>query len=125
MDSKTSADTDTCIDPAVVAMTGDIKFYVASSPVHGKGLFAEQFIREGDILGLIKGERTNENGPHVLWVTEDYAVRMLCDFRFINHSDEPNVVLYDTLEVCALRDIAAGEEIFHDYDSGDWTEETD
>jgi len=40
------------------------------------------------------------------------------DLRFINHSDEPNAAYYDTLEVCALTDIAPGEEITHDYLSG-------
>ena len=101
----------------------NIKLCVANSPIHGKGLFAKQAIKQGDIIGVIKGIRTQENGTHVLWVTEEYAVRILCKFKYINHSDEPNVVLYDTLEVCALRDIEAGEEILHDYDSGDWEED--
>ena len=41
-----------------------------------------------------------------------------CDLRYINHSDEPNAVYFDTLEVCALTDIAPGEEITHDYTDG-------
>ena len=98
---------------------------VANSPIHGKGLFAMDPIKEGDILGVIKGIRTNDDGTYVLWVAEDHAVRILCKFKYINHSQAPNVVLYDTLEVCALRDIMPGEEIFHDYDSGDWDEEED
>jgi len=35
-----------------------------------------------------------------------------------DHSDSPNAVYYDTLEVCALKDIAPGEEITHDYLGG-------
>lgn len=96
---------------------------VADSPIHGKGLFAKDAIRAGEVLGVIKGIRTKQNGTHVLWVTEDHAVRILCKFKYINHSDEPNVVLYDTLEVCALRDIEPGEEILHDYESGDCVED--
>jgi SET domain-containing protein len=101
---------------------GKAKLCVASSPVHGKGLFAKDPIKEGDLLGVIKGFRSSHDGSYVLWVTEDHGVRMLCKFKYINHSDEPNVVLYDTLEVCALRDIARGEEIFHDYECADWVE---
>ena len=48
---------------------------------------------------------------------EDKGFRVECDFRFINHSGKPNAVYYDTLEVCALRDIKKGEEITHDYQS--------
>ena len=95
---------------------------VANSPIHGKGLFAQDLIREGDVLGVIRGIRTRDDGTYVLWVTEDHAVRILCKFKYINHSDNPNVVLYDTLEVCAIRDIFTGEEITHDYESGDWQE---
>lgn len=97
------------------------KLCVADSPIHGKGLFAQDYIKEGEVLGVIKGIRTSENDSYVLWVSEDHAVRILCKFKYINHSDDPNVVLYDTLEVCALRDIAPGEEITHNYESGDWS----
>jgi SET domain-containing protein len=105
--------------------SGKTKLCVANSPVHGKGLFAKDPIKEGDILGVIKGFRSNVDGSYVLWVNEDHGLRMLCKFKYINHSDEPNVVLYDTLEVCALRDIARGEEIFHDYECADWAETDD
>jgi len=101
------------------------KLRVAKSPIHGKGLFAQDFIAKDDILGTIQGIRTNEDGAYTLWVTEDHPVRMLCKFKYINHSDEPNVVLYDTLEVCALCDIYPGDEITHDYESGDWEEDDD
>ena len=101
------------------------KLKVTTSPIHGKGLFAQDYIPEGDILGSIQGFRTNGNGSYVLWVDEDHPLRILCKFKYINHSDDPNVVLYDTLEVCAIRDIHPGDEITHDYESGDWEEEDD
>ena len=101
------------------------KLSISKSTIHGKGLFAKDFIPEGDILGTILGIRTNEDGAYTLWVTEDHPLRMLCKFKYINHSDDPNVVLYDTLEVCALRDIYPGDEITHDYESGDWEEDED
>ena len=99
------------------------KLKVTTSPIHGKGLFAQDFISEGDILGSIQGFRTNGNGSYVLWVSEDHPLRILCKFKYINHSDDPNVVLYDTLEVCAIRDIYPGDEITHNYESGDWEED--
>jgi len=99
------------------------KLTITKSTIHGKGLFAKDFIPEGDILGTIMGIRTTENGAYTLWVSEDHPLRMLCKFKYINHSDDPNVVLYDTLEVCALRDIYSGDEITHDYESGDWEED--
>jgi len=96
---------------------------VTLSPIHGKGLFSQDFIPEGDLLGSIQGIRTSGNGSYVLWVDEYQPIRILCKFKYINHSDEPNVVLYDTLEICAIRDIHPGDEITHDYESGDWDDE--
>lgn len=101
----------------------NFKMRVAKSPIHGKGLFASDFIAEGTVIGTIQSIRTSEDDMYTLWLEEDHGVRMLCKFKYINHSDEPNVVLYDTLEVCALRDIAPGEEITHDYTCANFSEE--
>ena len=94
-----------------------ISFYTEDSPIHGKGLFAARKINAGEVLGTVSGKWTKKNGPYVLWVEEDKGFRVECEFRFINHSDQPNAVYYDTLEVCALRDIKPGEEITHNYQS--------
>lgn len=99
------------------------KLIVRKSPLHGKGLFAQHFIAKGETLGTIQGFRTNSNGIYTLWVDESHPLRILCKFKYINHSDAPNVVLYDTLEVCAVCDIQAGDELLHDYTSGDWEED--
>lgn len=95
------------------------RLQIANSPLHGKGLFAAGMIPEGTILGTIRGIRIFRDDTYALWLTETMAVRILCKYKYINHSDDPNVILYDTLEVCALRDIQAGEEITHDYGSGE------
>ena len=94
-----------------------VSFYTEDSPIHGKGLFAARKINEGEVLGTVSGKWTKENGPYVLWVEDDKGFEVECDFRYINHSGKPNAVYYDTLEVCALRDINPGEEITHDYQS--------
>ncbi len=89
--------------------------YVAARSIHGKGLFAKDHIYAGDLIGILKGVSTTVDGEHVLWLDEKNGFHVHCDLRFINHSDIPNAVYYDTLEVCALRDIAPGEEITRDY----------
>jgi SET domain-containing protein len=91
------------------------KIYVAESAIHGKGLFARSPIKSGEIIGVVQGKKTRKNGDHVLWVNEEYGVRVQCDLRYINHDPKPNACYYNTLEVIALRDIAPDEEITHDY----------
>jgi uncharacterized protein len=91
--------------------------YVTTSNIHGKGLFARKRIKAGTLIGQIEGRPTNADGPYVLWLTQHKAVEVQCQLRYINHSDEPNAIYYDTLEVIALRDIQRDEEITHNYDS--------
>jgi SET domain-containing protein len=93
-------------------------FYVADSPIHGKGLFASQYIGAGELIGVLDVVPTSTDGEHVLWIDESRGFHVQCDLRYINHSDESNAAYYDTIEVWALTDIAPGEEITHDYLSG-------
>ena len=93
----------------------DALVYVDESLIHGKGLFAKCHIGAGEIIGLIQGVPASEDGAYVLWVDGKTGIQVQCDLRYINHSDKPNAVYYDTLEVCALTDIAPGEEITHNY----------
>lgn len=100
-------------------------FEVKQSPLHGRGLFATQHIPEDTVIGWLITEPADHNeleGPYVLWVDDQTPVRVTCDLRFINHSDQPNAAYYDDLSVMALRDIMPGEEIVHDY-IGDGDEE--
>ena len=102
-------------------MMSDSLVFVDDSPIHGKGLFARAFIPAGTVIGIVQGLPAKSDGDHVLWVDEGRGIHVLCDLRFINHSDAPNAAYYDTLEVCAVRDIHAGEEITHNY-GADWEE---
>ena len=95
------------------------KIYVKKSSIHGNGLFAKEKINAGELIGVVKGKPTDTDGPYVLWVDGIKGFEVSCHLRFINHSDNPNAVYYNTLEVCALRDIVAGEEITHDYQLDD------
>ena len=88
---------------------------VSNSSIHGKGLFARKPIRAGQVIGIAQGRHTDVDGPHVLWLSDDQGFEVRCYLRYINHADQPNAAYYDSLEVCALRDIAPGEEITHNY----------
>ena len=91
--------------------------YVTTSNIHGKGLFARKRIKAGTLIGQIEARPTDTDGPYVLWLTQRKAVEVQCQLKYINHSDEPNAIYYDTFEVIALRDIQRDEEITHNYDS--------
>jgi len=94
--------------------------YVARSAIHGKGLFAARPIPAGAIIGWLRGKPADRDGPYVLWVSDSEAIEVTCDLRYINHSDHPNACYYDDLSVVALRDIAAHQEITHNYASGEF-----
>jgi hypothetical protein len=95
-------------------------FYVADSAIHGKGLFANTTIPGGATIGWLNGKPCSTDGDYVLWISERKGIEVLCDLRYINHSDEPNACYYDDLSVVALRDIDPYEEITHNYASNDW-----
>lgn len=93
-----------------------VKYYVDESVIHGKGLFASEKIYTGEVISIASGEHTKEDGPHVLWINDETGFHVHCEMRYINHSENPNACYYDTLEVCAIRDIDPGEEITHNYE---------
>ena len=94
--------------------------FVADSEIHGKGLFAGRPIAAGTEIGRLRVRTAQRDGSYVLWLDDSRAVEVICDLKFINHSDRPNACYYDDLSVVALRDIEVGEEITHDYTCGDW-----
>ena len=97
-----------------------VSTYVATSDIHGKGLFAARPIRKGTVIGWLEGKPARSDGPYVLWTSATEAIEVTCELRYINHSDHPNACYYDDLSVVALRDIAAHQEITHDYASSDF-----
>lgn len=88
--------------------------YVEKSPIHGRGLFAARDLPKGKVLGRIKGSPTREDGTYVLWLTNKWGIEITNRFRFINHSDKPNVVLTGE-DVVTLRKIRKDEELTHNY----------
>lgn len=88
------------------------------STVHGQGLFADEYIAEGTVLGYLNGNTTQQDGAHTLWLNEHLGFAVVCDFKYINHRQPPNVAYYDDLSVVALVDIQPNEELFHNYGDG-------
>ncbi len=87
---------------------------VRCSKIHGNGLFATRSFNAGALLGLCETVPATTQGPYTL-STDEGDLRVICRFRFINHSAEPNVAYYDDLTVVALRPIQVGDELTHDY----------
>ena len=92
---------------------------VKPSAIHGLGLFANKKIKKGQIIGVIeKAIPSDEDGPHVLWLSDECGYRVEGPMKYINHSEKPNAVYYDDFTVVALKNIAADEEITHYYGEG-------
>ncbi len=87
---------------------------VGRSAIHGRGLFARTALPKGLVLGRCQVRSAAKSGPYTLW-SDHGRVNVTCDFRYINHSNTPNVVYYDDFTVVTLRKIKAGEELTHDY----------
>lgn len=110
-------------------------FEIRESPVHGRGAFATRRIRAGARVGEYTGERISSaeadaryqddqiESHHTFLFAVDArtvidATREGGDLRFINHSCAPSCeaeVDAKRIFIVALRDIAAGEELFYDY----------
>ena len=110
-----------------------------SSPIHGRGLFATGELRPGEIVcvkgGHIFTRATLEKiapmlGPAEIQIADDLFIgpihpeeREGC-MIFSNHSCDPNIGVQGQIVFVALRAIAAGEELTHDWattDDDDYT----
>lgn len=90
------------------------KVYVATSAIHGLGMFAAKRLPAHRVLGRLAGMPTYDDGIYVLWLTDELGLEVTNDFRFINHSKTPNCMLTD-IDVVTLRSILPDEELTHDY----------
>lgn len=110
------------------------KTEVRSSPIEGRGLFAVAPITQGEIVcvkgGSIFGRETlktvaGELGPAEIQIADDLFIGPLRSedrdgaMIFSNHSCEPNLGVEGQIVFVALRDIAAGEELTHDWATTD------
>jgi len=97
----------------------DHLFYVESSNVHGRGLFAAVDIQQGEYIGEYAGPAVEENGVHVLWAEADDGGWIARDgkniLRYLNHDSVNPHAGFFGYKLYALRDIKQGEEVLIDY----------
>jgi SET domain-containing protein len=110
------------------------KTEVRASPIQGKGLFAKEAIAAGEIVAV--------KGGHILTLQEWGAIEprlgsaeiQISEELFIapveqsqregsmlytNHSCDPNIAIQGQIVFVAMRDIAPGEELTHDWATAD------
>jgi uncharacterized protein len=107
-----------------------VQIEVRESGVHGRGVYAAQFIPDGTRVIEYTGERVSweaapddDNDPHTFNFGLDNGDVINPevggnDARWINHSCDPNcetVEEDDRVFIYALRDIQPGEELLYDY----------
>lgn len=110
------------------------KTAVQTSPIHGKGLFAVAGIAAGEIVAVKGGYVLSAAQWAVLEPSLGSAEIQLAEDLFIapvgqahregamlytNHSCDPNIAIQGQIVLVAMRDIAAGEELTHDWATTD------
>jgi uncharacterized protein len=100
-----------------------------NSPTHGRGLFAKEPIKTGEVLVIWGGEfvntteaqRAKREGKAVqqigedVWDVFDHDTRHDDPSYNHNHSCDPNTWMQDEVTITARRDIAPREELTIDY----------
>jgi uncharacterized protein len=110
------------------------KAAIRPSPIHGRGLFASGEFRPGEIICVkgghifsraTLGEIAPVLGPAEIQIADDLFIGPCeADERdsamiFSNHSCDPNIGVQGQIVFVALRGIAAGEELTHDWATTD------
>lgn len=98
---------------------------IQKSPIHGKGVFANEPIEKdhwqfiyGDLRVLVPGDPLEAHG--VEW-DDDQTFMPYAPWFYTNHSSEPNCEVtgdpddHIVMVITALRDISQDEEILIDY----------
>ena len=107
-----------------------VRIEVRESAVHGRGVYATQFIPEGTRIIEYTGQRVSweaapddENDPHTFnfGLENGEVINPEVDgnnARWINHCCDPNCQAIEEdnrIFIYAMRDIEAGDELFYDY----------
>ncbi|MBI5332311.1 MAG: SET domain-containing protein [Candidatus Aenigmarchaeota archaeon] len=106
------------------------KTEIRESPIKGKGIFAKENIKKGEIVAIKNGhiltsDEYNELGKlqreYCLQIDDNFFIGPKTEEEinenaiFINHSCKPNIGFDGQVVYVALRDIKSGEELTHDY----------
>jgi SET domain-containing protein len=110
------------------------KAKVKKSPIHGRGLFAIEAIKKGEIVAVKGGHIFDREklksvqkslGPAEIQIGEDLFIGPLTrgqrqgSMIFSNHSCDPNIGVLGQIVFVAIRNIRAGEELTHDWATTD------
>lgn len=102
-----------------------IHLYPEVSQISGTGLFTTYPIPKGTLIGVFQGLEPEEEeqfvGDHSLPMPDGSIIYMTDNFKYLNHSDDPSVALYDDYTVVALKDIPSNHELTCDY-GDEWKE---
>jgi hypothetical protein len=106
------------------------KAKVKKSPIHGNGLFAVEPINKGEVVcikgGYVFDRRTlnklkDSVGPAEIQIADDLYIGTVRrgenagGMIFSNHSCDPNIGVQGQIVFVAMRHIAGGEELTHDW----------
>ena len=110
------------------------KAIVKESRIHGRGLFAVEAITKDEMVAVKGGHVFDRRtlvaiepvlGPAEIQIGEDLFIGPLAESEregsmiYSNHSCEPNIGVRGQIVFVAMRDIAAGEELTHDWATTD------
>ena len=110
------------------------KTVVKDSLIQGKGLFASESVRKGEVVAVKGGSIFDRKtlakiekilGPAEIQIEEDLFIGPIkAEERegamlYLNHSCEPNVGVQGQIVFVAMRDIEAGEELTLDWATTD------
>ena len=114
------------------------KTEVRASPIQGLGLFARAPIARGEIVAVKGGHVLTraewralepELGPAEIQISEDLVIAPVSAAErhgamlYTNHSCAPNIAIQGQIVLVAMRNVAPGEELTHDWattDDGDY-----
>lgn len=106
------------------------KAAVKESPIHGRGLFAIAPIAQGEIVcikgGYVLDRRALPDvqrrlGPAEIPIADGFSIGPVAEHEreggmiWSNHSCDPTIGVQGQIVFVALRDVAAGEELTHDW----------
>lgn len=110
------------------------KAEVRNSPISGKGVFAKELIKKGEVIAVWGGDIITERELNSLYkkgiknichyvtqiadgfyLVSDRNGEFLEDDDFFNHSCDPNAGIKGHIIMVAMRNIKPGEEITYDY----------
>jgi len=115
------------------------KTRVGESRIQGRGLFAAEPIATGETVAVKGGhivgrkeivELRRRLGPAEIQIAEDLFITPVDEEEregsmiFSNHSCDPNIGVRGQVVFVAMRDIAAGEELTHDWAMTDYDEDS-